>query len=66
MLRSHPSDTKIFLADVADWTKENGLQLNLSKTKTIMILGSSSKLKKLQTNGIIPQIFIDADLHFLT
>ncbi|CAD6211690.1 GSCOCG00012804001-RA-CDS, partial [Cotesia congregata] len=42
---------------VADWTRENGLQLNLSKTKT-MILGSSSRLKKLQANGI-PPIVID-------
>ncbi|XP_057333966.1 uncharacterized protein LOC130673076 [Microplitis mediator] len=42
---------------IADWARSHGLMINLSKT-TAMILGSSSKLKQLQSLDV-PPIQID-------
>lgn len=42
---------------VADWARENGIEINLQKTK-VMILGSNSKLKLLEDYDL-PQITID-------
>ncbi|XP_044597348.1 uncharacterized protein LOC123273929 [Cotesia glomerata] len=42
---------------VADWARENGIKINLQKTK-VMILGSNSKLKLLEGYDL-PQITID-------
>ncbi|XP_044593197.1 uncharacterized protein LOC123271009 [Cotesia glomerata] len=42
---------------VADWAKKHGLEINLSKTKA-MILGSNSKLRQL-SNFDLPPIAID-------
>ncbi|XP_074102133.1 uncharacterized protein LOC141529488 [Cotesia typhae] len=42
---------------VADWARKHGLEINLSKTKA-MILGSNSKLKQL-SNFDLPPIIID-------
>ncbi|XP_044597515.1 uncharacterized protein LOC123274085 [Cotesia glomerata] len=40
---------------VADWAKEHGLEINLSKTK-VMILGSNSKLKQLEDIDLPPVV----------
>ncbi|XP_044583970.1 uncharacterized protein LOC123264615 [Cotesia glomerata] len=40
---------------VADWAKDNGLEINVTKTKA-MLLGSSGKLKNIQHNFLPPTV----------
>lgn len=39
---------------VADWASDNGLEINVTKTKA-MLLGSSAKLKKIQHEILLPK-----------
>ncbi|XP_074101784.1 uncharacterized protein LOC141529211 [Cotesia typhae] len=46
---------------VANWAKDNGLEINVNKTKA-MLLGSSGKLKSIQQNFLPPIIVNDDSL----